>query len=118
MFPNFFKQLNTWLAPEKLREKDILIDSPVFGRIPASQYVINMLDYAVKHRQVVDNGSQEFNLLSDGSYTIPGSFDEKTGTILIYKPNRQTLSRVSITKYNELLQHYGGEAGLFQPPAT
>ena len=112
--PEFFANLNTILSPEKLGSNDIQITNSFGKRMSAKQHIVNTLDFFVRHPELVPNNG-EFNKLSSGKVTIPGSFNEDTGTILLYNPNNRTISRESITNEPELFQHYQYELGLIQP---
>ena len=112
--PEFFASLNNILSPEKLGSNDIQITNSFGKRMSAKQHIVNTLDFFVRHPELVPNNG-EFNKLSSGKVTIPGSFNEDTGTILLYNPNNRTISRESITNEPELFQHYQYELGLIQP---
>ena len=112
--PEFFASLNNILSPEKLGSNDIQITNSFGKRMSAKQHIVNTLDFFVRHPELVPNNG-EFNKLSSGKVTIPGSFNEDTGTILLYNPNNRTISRESITNEPELFQHYQDELGLIQP---
>ena len=112
--PEFFANLNNILSPEKLGSNDIQITNSFGKRMSAKQHIVNTLDFFVRHPELVPNNG-EFNKLSSGKVTIPGSFNEDTGTILLYNPNNRTISRESITNEPELFQHYQYELGLIQP---
>ena len=112
--PEFFANLNSILSPEKLGNNDMQITNSFGKRMSAKQHIVNTLDFFIKHPELVPNNG-EFNRLSSGKITIPGSFNEDTGTILLYNPNNRTISRESITNEPELFQHYQYELGLIQP---
>ena len=112
--PEFFANLNSILSPEKLGNNDMQITNSFGKRMSAKQHIVNTLDFFIKHPELVPNNG-EFNRLSSGKITIPGSFNEDAGTILLYNPNNRTISRESITNEPELFQHYQYELGLIQP---
>lgn len=112
--PQFFANLNNILSPEKLGNKDMQITNTFGMKVSAKQHIVNTLDFFIKHPDLVPNNG-EFNALSSGKITIPGSFNEDTGTILLYNPSNKTLSRESITNEPELFEHYKYKLGLVQP---
>ena len=112
--PEFFASLNNILSPEKLGSNDIQITNSFGKRMSAKQHIVNTLDFFVRHPELVPNNG-EFNALQSGKVTIPGSFNEDTGTILLYNPSNKTLSRESITNEPELFEHYKYKLGLVQP---
>ena len=112
--PEFFANLNSILSPEKLGNNDMQITNSFGKRMSAKQHIVNTLDFFIRHPELLPNNG-EFNKLSSGKVTIPGSFNEDAGTILLYNPNNRTISRESITNEPELFQHYQYELGLIQP---
>lgn len=113
--PQFFKNLNSILSPEKLNTRDTYITNQFGHSMSAKQHIANTLDFFVKHPDLVPNNG-EFNALQSGRVTIPGSFNESTGTILLYNPESKTLSRESITQDPELWNHFQYTHGLADPP--
>lgn len=113
--PEFFKNLNNILSPEKLNVRDAQITNQFGHTMSAKQHIANTLDFFIKHPDLVPNNG-EFNALQSGEVTIPGSFNENTGTILLYDPSNKTLSRKSITQNPELWNHFQYTHGLAQPP--
>lgn len=113
--PEFFKNLNSILSPEKLNVRDIQITNQFGHSMSAKQHIANTLDFFINHPDLVPNNG-EFNALRSGRVTIPGSFNEDTGTILLYNPESKTLSRESITTDPELWNHFQYTHGLAQPP--
>ena len=113
--PQFFKNLNSILSPEKLNTRDTYITNQFGHSMSAKQHIANTLDFFVKHPDLVPNNG-EFNALQSGRVTIPGSFNESTGTILLYNPKSKTLSRESITQDPELWNHFQYTHGLADPP--
>ena len=113
--PEFFRNLNSILSPEKLNTRDTYITNQFGHSMSAKQHIANTLDFFIKHPDLVPNNG-EFNALQSGRVTIPGSFNENTGTILLYNPNNKTLSRESITQDPELWNHFQYTHGLAQPP--
>ena len=112
--PEFFANLNNILSPEKLGTKDLQITNTFGHSMSAKQHIVNTLDFFVKHPDLVPNNG-EFNILQSGKVTIPGSFNEDSGTILLYDPRNRTVSRESITNEPELFNHYQQKLGLVQP---
>ena len=112
--PEFFANLNNILSPEKLGTKDLQITNTFGHSMSAKQHIVNTLDFFIKHPDLVPNNG-EFNILQSGKITIPGSFNEDSGTILLYDPRNRTVSRESITNEPELFNHYQQKLGLVQP---
>ena len=113
--PEFFRNLNSILSPEKLNVRDIQITNQFGHSMSAKQHIANTLDFFINHPDLVPNNG-EFNALRSGRVTIPGSFNEDTGTILLYNPESKTLSRESITSDPELWNHFQYTHGLAQSP--
>ena len=106
-----YQELREFLKKEKLGNKDMQITNTFGMKVSAKQHIVNTLDFFIKHPDLVPNNG-EFNALQSGKVTIPGSFNEDTGTILLYNPSNKTLSRESITNEPELFEHYKYKLGL------
>lgn len=113
--PEFFRDLNTIVSPEKLSNRDIQIKNQFGHMMSAKQHIVNTLDFFIQHPDLVPNNG-EFNVVSGGKVTIPGSFNEDTGTILLYDPAKKVISRESIVNTPELWNHFQVSRGLIAPP--
>lgn len=118
-FPQFFQRIRTEFSPEYVSSNINKLQHTWNGDIPLYKYLSGNLNLAIANKLydnsslLGDYGRQLNNLINrDGTptgwWTIPGTFDEKTGNIYIY--NRQTgeYKRVNIRDTN-LGTNQGGQ---------
>lgn len=109
-FPKFFENLKTY-TPEYLKQNPNMTVSTWQGNQKLQDYIRTNLTLAIRNKLY---GGEAHSLLSDQVYnelnqiigtnfwTVPGSFNEETGTILLFNPDSGDYKRVSIN--NEKLK--------------
>lgn len=114
-FPKFFSYLNdSKFSPEYLANH---IDQPIQtwqGNIALHNYINQNLTLAIRNKLynhsslLPDAIDKDLNQVSEGFWTVPGSFNEKTGTEYLFNPDSGEYKRVYIKSSNHqnLLQDY------------
>lgn len=106
-FPKFFENLKTYTPDYLLQNPDVTV-STWQGQQKLSDYIRINLTLAIRNKLygggaslLQDSIYNELNqIVGSNFWTVPGSFDEETGTISLFNPDTGDYKRVSIHNQN------------------
>jgi hypothetical protein len=105
-YPKFFENLKTY-TPEYLKQNGNNVVKTWRGNETLNDYVKTNLTLAIRNKLygqsslLSDDVSNELNqIVGTDFWTVPKSFDENTGTVLLFNPNTGVYKRVSILDRN------------------
>jgi hypothetical protein len=106
-FPKFFENLKTYTPNYLLQNPDTTV-STWQGQQKLSDYIRINLTLAIRNKLygggaslLQDSIYNELNqIVGSNFWTVPGSFDEETGTISLFNPDTGDYKRVSIHNQN------------------